>query len=171
MRYDRAAAVAYAHKWAYRRNPLYYDFSDLGGNCTNFASQCLYAGSRVMNFTPTFGWYYISLNSRAPAWTGVNELYRFLVNNTGAGPQAVETGLDEVDIGDIIQLRLRRGDGAFDHSPVVVDRGQNTPDTILVAANSNDADYRPLSTYNYYGLRVLHIVNVGDNSLFLYDLA
>ena len=27
--YDRAAAVAYAHKWAFRRNPKYYDFEEI----------------------------------------------------------------------------------------------------------------------------------------------
>lgn len=81
MEYNRANAVAYAKKWAYGRNPKYYDFSDLGGDCTNFASQCIYAGSGVMNYTPTYGWYYISVNNRAPAWTGVDELYRFLTTN------------------------------------------------------------------------------------------
>lgn len=28
--YDRGAAVRYAHRWAYDRNPAYYDFSELG---------------------------------------------------------------------------------------------------------------------------------------------
>ena len=65
MEYNRANAVAYAKKWAYGRNPKYYDFSDLGGDCTNFASQCIYAGSGVMNYTPTYGWYYISVNNSA----------------------------------------------------------------------------------------------------------
>ena len=68
--YDREAAVLYAHQWAYGRNPLFYDYEHLGGDCTNFASQCLYAGSGVMNFTPTYGWYYIDANRKAPAWTG-----------------------------------------------------------------------------------------------------
>ena len=40
--YNRRAAVAYAHKWAYSRNPAFYDFSEIGGDCTNFASQCRY---------------------------------------------------------------------------------------------------------------------------------
>lgn len=70
--YDRAAAVAYAHKWAYGRNPEYYDYSEIGGDCTNFASQCLYQGAPVMNYTPTYGWYYIDANQKAPAWSGVH---------------------------------------------------------------------------------------------------
>ena len=45
LRYNRRAAVAYAHRWAFRRNPVFYDYEGLGGDCTNFASQCLYAGN------------------------------------------------------------------------------------------------------------------------------
>ena len=88
MPYNREAAAAYAHKWAYGFNPDFYNFDDIGGDCTNFASQCLYAGGLEMNYTPVFGWYYRSVNDRAPAWTGVNELYDFLVNNKGIGPRA-----------------------------------------------------------------------------------
>ena len=69
--YDRDKSVAYAKKWAYGRNPKFYAFSNLGGDCTNFASQCIYAGAGVMNYTPTFGWYYKNLNDRTPSWTGV----------------------------------------------------------------------------------------------------
>ncbi len=56
--YDRRAAVAYAHQWAYGRNPDFYDYEEIGGDCTNFASQCLYAGTGVMNFDPVYGWFY-----------------------------------------------------------------------------------------------------------------
>ncbi|MDE6790670.1 MAG: amidase domain-containing protein, partial [Clostridia bacterium] len=68
--YDRRAAVAYARRWAFSRNPNYFDFSNLGGDCTNFASQCVYAGSGIMNYTPVFGWYYISADNRTASWTG-----------------------------------------------------------------------------------------------------
>ena len=160
MRYNREAARNYAKIWAYRRNPAFFDFSDIGGDCTNFASQCLYAGSGVMNYTPTFGWYYNSVSDRAPAWTGVEELYRFLITNRGPGPQAVLAPLSEAQIGDIIQLRFD-GTGRFDHSPVVVEGG-TTAETIYVAAHSRDCDCRPVSTYGYNAIRLLHIINVGE---------
>ena len=38
--YNRTAAVDYARKWALKRNPAYYNFDSVGGDCTNFASQC-----------------------------------------------------------------------------------------------------------------------------------
>ena len=160
MMYNRPAAVAYAKKWAYGRNPEYYDFSAIGGDCTNFASQCIFAGAGVMNYTPVFGWYYISVNDRSPSWTGVNELYRFLVGNREAGPQGVEVPLFEIEDGDIVQLDFN-GDGTFDHTPVVIKRGEGTAETILVAAHSRDANCRPLASYNYARVRGIHIFNVG----------
>ena len=75
LEYNRQAAYDYAKKWALGRNPAFYDFSAIGGDCTNFASQCIYAGAGVMNYTPTFGWFYRSANDRTPSWTGVEFLY------------------------------------------------------------------------------------------------
>ena len=161
MQYNRTAAVNYAKNWAYRRNPQYFDFSDIGGDCTNFASQCLYAGAGIMNYTPVFGWFYISTNNRTPSWTGVNQLYDFLVNIKSAGPQGEIVPLSRIQNGDIIHLKFNPG-SRFDHSHVVVDRGSGTPSTIMVAAHSNDSDCRPLSTYRYLDLRPIHIYNVGE---------
>ena len=153
--YNRTAALAYARRWGRGRNPQYYDFSDLGGDCTNFVSQCVYAGSGVMNYTPTFGWYYKSVNDRTPGWTGVEYLYNFLTANDGAGPFAEEVSLDKLEIGDVVQLGKATGD--FYHSPVVVGfrRGQ-----ILIAAHSYDAYNRPLSSYSYEKVRGIHILGV-----------
>lgn len=94
IEYDRDKCVEYAENWAYKRNHDYLDFENLGGDCTNFASQCIYAGCGVMNYTKTFGWYYNSPADRAPAWTGVGYLYNFLINNRGVGPYAVEAELE-----------------------------------------------------------------------------
>ena len=71
LRYDRTKAYEYAKKWAFGRNHAFYDFENIGGDCTNFASQCVYAGAGVMNYTPVMGWYYKSVNDRTPSWTGV----------------------------------------------------------------------------------------------------
>lgn len=149
--YNRAAAKNYARKWALGRNDMYYDFSSIGGDCTNFASQCIYAGSRVMNFTPVFGWYYISLGNRSPAWSGVEYLYNFLVNNKSVGPYGYEVAEDEVQIGDIVQLGRSNGD--FYHTPVITE----IKPEILVAAHSDDALDRPLYSYNYERARFIHI--------------
>ena len=141
--YNRDAAVAYARRWALGRNRAYYDFEDIGGDCTNFASQCIYAGAPMMNFTPITGWYYRSLSDRTASWSGVEYLYAFLVHNRSAGPYAHPVSQREARPGDIVQLGTRSG--RFYHCPVIT---AVTP-TILVAAHTYDALDRPLSSYEY----------------------
>lgn len=152
--YNRAAAIAYARRWALDRNPAYYNFDNIGGDCTNFASQCLYAGARVMNYTPVMGWFFLSLQKRTPSWSGVEYLYNFLVNNKSMGPYAHVVPQTEAKPGDIVQLGTLSGD--FYHSPVIT---AVTP-TIQVAAHSDDSLDRPLYTYDYGVARFLHIDGV-----------
>ena len=153
--YNRENAVAYAKKWAFGRNPAYYNFNLIGGDCTNFASQCIYAGAEVMNFTPVTGWYYKSVNDRSPSWTGVEYLYNFLTANEGVGPFAKEVPLSELEPGDIVQLGTSTGD--YYHSPVVVAVRNGM---LFVAAHTNDAFNRPLSSYNFAKARGIHILGV-----------
>lgn len=156
--YDRQAAVRYAHQWAFSRNPRYFDFETIGGDCTNFASQCLYQGSGVMNFTPDFGWYYIDAGHKAPAWTGVPYFYNFMTRQEASqGPVGVAASPDMLLPGDFVQLRFAYD--TFGHTPIIVEVGDPpTLDNILVAAHSQDADFRPLSTYYFQEIRFLHIL-------------
>ena len=151
---NRAAAVAYARKWALGRNPEYYNFEEIGGDCTNFASQCIYAGARTMNFTPVYGWYYRSSYDRTPSWSGVKYLYDFLINNRDMGPYARIVPQELAEPGDIVQLGT--GNGIFYHSPVIT---AVTP-AILIAAHTYDALDRPLSDYAYEIARYIHIEGV-----------
>ena len=154
--YLRERALEYARRWAFSRNPLFYDYTGIGGNCTNFVSQCLYAGSCEMNFTPVYGWYYLSPERRTASWTGVEYLYNFLIGNRGVGPFGREVTEEELSVGDVIQLA--REDGVYYHTLLVSGfRG----DTYLVAAQSDDAFDRPLNTYTYADARYIHIDGVG----------
>ena len=157
--YDREAAVSYAHRWAYGRNPLYYDYENLGGDCTNFASQVLYAGIGIMNFTPDLGWYYRDANDKAPAWSGVEFFWNFMTRKEKTvGPFGRPCALRGLKPWDFVQLWHRR-EGRFGHTPVVVDTGSiPTLRNTLVAAHSEDADYRPLSSYSFQKIRFLHIL-------------
>ena len=158
--YDRASAVEYARKWAYFRNPKYFNFENIGGDCTNFASQCLFAGSGVMNYTPVYGWFYRSASDRTPSWTGVQFFYNFLISNNGTGPFGIDAPINMVEPGDFVQFATVRPD--FHHTPVIVYiDGTPSPDSIYVAAHSNDADMRPLSSYGpFRKLRFIHIEGV-----------
>lgn len=150
--YRRREALDYAHKWAFGRNTKYYDFSAIGGDCTNYASQCLHTGCGVMNYTETFGWYYSSSARRSPAWTGVQYFYNFITKNKGLGPFGHEGSVLDVTPGDFVQLSF---DGReFAHTPIVVATPDTTkPEGILVAAHTNDSDWRPLSTYDFKKIR------------------
>lgn len=154
--YNREQAVAYAHKWAFGRNPKYFNLAGLGGDCTNFISQCIFAGAPVMNYNANVGWYYNNPISRAPAWTSVHALFDFLTKNTGPGPYGRVIPLEEVIPGDVIQLSLNNV--RFHHSLLAVEVGSPAiPENILVATHTYDCDNRSLSTYRYHYLRVIHI--------------
>ena len=149
--YDRASAVSYALKYALTRNPNYYNFDNLGGNCTNFVSQSIFAGCKVMNYSP-LGWYYNSVNDRSPAWTGVNQLFTFLTNNKSVGPFATLSNKQSVSIGDVVQLG--RSDNDFYHAMVVT---QIRDGRIFICSNTRDAKNVPLDFYSYRKIRFIHI--------------
>lgn len=156
--YDREGAVSYAKKWAYDRNQKFYDFErySLGGDCTNFVSQCLLYGGCVMNYQ-RYGWYYINLNNRAPAWTGVEPLHTFLTGNKGIGPFGYEIDLFESEIGDIVQFSF---DGRiFSHSCIITGYSGNDINTAttLLTTHSSDSYNRPFNTYPYKMFRCIHI--------------
>lgn len=155
MAYDRAAAAAYGARWALGRNPAYMQLDGIGGDCTNFCSQCLYAGGCVMNFTPDLGWYYRSPDDRAAAWTGVEYLYRFLTGHSGPGPHARVVPPHRTLPGDLLQLQ--NGEGRWYHSMVVLENRGNGPRGILIAAHSIDSLYRPLASYRFAAVRGLQI--------------
>lgn len=160
--YNRERALRYARAWAFSRNPLFYNFTEIGGDCTNFVSQCVLAGSCVMNFTPDFGWYYISPDDRAPAFTGVRYFWDFFTGapafasvNGGVGPFGRETSASEVVPGDAVQLGGEEGE--YYHTLLITGLSF---EGLLVAGHSGDAYDRPLSTYNAPRLRFLHIEGV-----------
>lgn len=162
--YLRENAVLYARKYAFARNPLFTTFEGLGGNCTNFVSQCILAGSCVMNFTPVYGWYYLSLNRRSPSWSGVEFFYDFMVTNKDVGPYGREVDVSLAEIGDAVQLADETGD--FYHTLLIskIEDGE-----IFVTANTNDALDKPLSQYNYATNRFIHIDGVRYDTRFRVD--
>lgn len=160
MEYDRTAVVEYARKWAFSRNPQYYNFDAVGGDCTSFASQCIYAGSKKMNYAKDLGWYYINGNNKSPSWSGVEYLHQFLIHNKGSGPQAIETTQNKMEIGDIAQLSF---DGEkFGHTLVIVNiENKFTFRGIKIASHTFDSFDKSISEYNFQKIRWMHIKEVG----------
>ena len=125
-----------------------------------------------MNYTPGVGWYYISPNDRAPAWSSVEFFYDFLtqksvLQNGGVGPFATEVPRERAELGDVVQYANAEGD--WYHTVIITAKDG---DEILVSAQSNDALDRPISTYNYANARFLHIegVNISLNDDVCYEI-
>ena len=153
--YDRRKAIEYAKKWAYGRNPKFYNYDTVGGDCTNFISQCIYAGSNIMNYNKQNGWYYINGNNKSSSWTGVEFLYRFLITNKSVGPYGKKCNIHELELGDIIQLSFNGS--TFGHSLIVVNKQDNN---IYVAAHTFNTYNRNLATYSYEKIRLIKIEGV-----------
>lgn len=152
--FDREKAVQYAKKWALARNPRYFNFDGIGGDCTNFASQCLYAGCGVMNYKKDVGWYYNSPTDRAAAWSGVKYLYKFLTANTGVGLVGRKATCNELQTGDVIFLT--NGKELY-HTLIVAEISNGMP---LVCCHTADAYLRPLNTYHYATPKYVHIEKI-----------
>lgn len=154
--YNRAQTVEYAKLWALSRNPRYYNFDGIGGDCTNFASQCIYAGSKVMNYTKDTGWYYNSPSDRAATWSGVEYLYKFLTNNQNVGPVAELAEISDLQEGDLIFLSNGQ---RFYHTLVVTGFSDGVP---LICCHTADSYMRPLNTYHYVSAQGVHITGVNN---------
>lgn len=157
--YNRQNVINYAKKWAYGRNPKYYNYDSLGGDCTNFISQCIFAGSQVMNYDKQNGWYYINANNKSPSWTGVQFLYNFLCNNKSVGPYGKSIEQNKIEIGDIIQLSF---DGVSYHHTLVVVKivNRQSLNDIYTASHTFDSYERKVSSYSFQNARFIHIEGV-----------
>ena len=159
MKYNRQAVVEYSKKWAFSRNPKYYNFDPVGGDCTSFASQCIYAGCKKMNYNENLGWYYINGNNKSPSWSGVEFLYEFLINNKGIGPQGESTTQNKIELGDIAQLSF---DGKkFGHTLVIVNiENRDSLQKIKIASHTLDSFNKPISEYSFNKIRWIHIKDI-----------
>ena len=169
--YDRQRAVDYAQHWWNERNynGRYLAYDDFGGNCQNFASQCLYAGGIRMDHTGTIDnqWKFYSevLNSKQAAsgrsysWTGVDMFYSYAVASYKSGLVSL-TDIDYkyAEKGDIIHV------GAYyqwRHALLITDVIKNEDGSvkeIIVASNTADRWNYPLSAYIYTAPRLIHIL-------------
>lgn len=152
--YNRPKVYEYAKKWAYSRNPKYYNFDPVGGDCTNFVSQCIYAGCNQMNYNQNGGWYYINGNNKSPSWTGVEFLYKFLISNKATGPKGKAADIEKLKIGDVIQLSFNGV--SFEHSLIVVQNG-NTVNNTLIAAHTYDTFGKSVAEYGFKKYRCIQV--------------
>lgn len=136
--YDRIRAVRYADAWWDGTHPRYPRFSD---DCTNFVSQCLYAGGLPMWGEPNraVGWWFRfgAEPLWSYSWSTAHALYLVLT-----GPFGGHVVLDptELKIGDVIFYDWN-GQGTFHHSTIVTDF--DAVGEPLVNAHTIDSYHRP----------------------------
>jgi hypothetical protein len=143
-RYRREAAVAYADRWWDQPNPEYEEFEV---NCTNFVSQCLFAGGAPMNYTGRreSGWWYRGRGDGGRelwsySWAVANSLQSYLSQprSYGLRAEAMESP-KQLMLGDVICYDWS-GTGLYQHNTVVT---AFTPDGMpLVNANTVPSRHR-----------------------------
>lgn len=115
--YDRNKAVEYAETWWDSYHP---DFPRFPVNCTNFVSQCLFAGGAPMWGAPdrTKGWWCYPDNW-SYSWSVSHSFYWYLKGST-TGLRAIEVSSPkELYPGDVICYDFQ-GDNRWDHTTFVV---------------------------------------------------
>lgn len=139
-RYQRERAVSYANKYAglawgagnnNRYNQKYRDYTDLGGDCTNFASQVLGDPEEGGGLKMTHGWRYRFKAGGSESWVRTDSFKHFLLYS-GYGTVVARGTFDavvkktdkhpngafaKIQPGDLIAYEM---DGDVDHFSVVV---------------------------------------------------
>lgn len=138
--YRADKAVAYAERYWNTTNPAYPRFND---DCTNFISQCLYAGGipMLMSKERGKGWWIRTGKSAdwSYSWTVAHSLY-LLLKSGGPPMRAVaKKSAAELVPGDIICYDFN-GDGRFQHNTIVVTMDANMMP--LVNAHTTDSSMR-----------------------------
>ncbi|RCX16225.1 putative amidase-like protein [Fontibacillus phaseoli] len=119
--YRREDAVLYADRWWDGFNP---EFAAFEVDCTNYISQCLFAGGGPINYTGKreSGWWYKGYVGGREAWSYswsvANALERFLANS-GLGLRGeLVSRPEQLELGDVI-IYDWDGNGSYQHSTIV----------------------------------------------------
>lgn len=137
--YNVTAAKAYAQKWWNGRNPNYESYSL---DCTNFTSQILRAGGKIMKqpsaITPivngdTNYWYYttvtrvgVPVDVRSSSWSVVPDFYAYWSKTQPTKASTVKSELvTYADVGDMIQFMKKDGT-RYSHTMFVYNKGNST---------------------------------------------
>jgi len=119
--YRRDLAVAYADQWWNSINPAYEEFEV---DCTNYVSQCLFAGGAPINYTGKreSGWWYKGYVNGSEmwsySWAVSNALERYLTHSTRGLTATVVERPEQLQLGDVV-LYDWDGDGRYQHSTIV----------------------------------------------------
>ncbi|UQZ84044.1 Putative amidase domain protein [Paenibacillus konkukensis] len=140
--YNRIKAAEYADTWWDKANPDYIHFEV---DCSNFISQCLFAGGAPMNYTGKrdSGWWYKGrYNGQEQwsySWAVAHSLQRFLTaGRVGLCAEEVPEA-SMLDLGDVISYDWD-GNGRFQHSTIVT--AKDAGGMPLVNAHTTESFHR-----------------------------
>ncbi|KIL46738.1 amidase domain-containing protein [Jeotgalibacillus soli] len=134
MAYNPEKAVSYAERWWNSYNPAYPKFEV---DCTNYISQCLFAGGWRMTGYPnrSRGWW-LQGGTWSYSWSVANALRWYLDSGNRATRKQYASDLQ---LGDVICYDFE-GDGRVNHTVIVTKiRSDGTP---LVNAHTNNSRAR-----------------------------
>ncbi len=173
--YNRTNARQYALNWAWSANPNYVDYTNYGGDCTNFVSQVLRAGGMGDIGYPTPGnyssWYYRGGNvpDRSYSWTsahwfryhwanvngsGYNRAYQYKVYTVNSALSNWRTVWEDLWPGDIVQ-HINYSNGQTYHSQVITDYSSSPTLTLNYAQHTSN--YSGGDIWEY----LKHLQNIG----------
>ncbi len=183
--YNIEKAVAYAEKYALSYNPLFYSYKGLGGDCQNFASQCVWAGLGGENTATAVNlkmppmvrsgpraWYQNNTTDHDPygRWIAVQPFSAYILSGQvgDLGPVGTVTnGLANAATGDLIAI----SDGKrWFHIYVVVAhtgvQGMRTTKDLWVSAHTTDRNRQWLATLitDALPVRTIHIIGGVNNA-------
>ena len=140
-------------KWNY----WFKDWTNYGGNCTNFANQAIRAGLARATYPGTIyslnsayngdnGWYYTH-NVQSSSWTGAQEFYDYVSSHIGgvdgmnftfqtSDSPYTALNFSKVAIGDVIFVDWYN-DGDIDHTMIVTGRATNGYSSTYVSYQSS----------------------------------
>jgi hypothetical protein len=162
--YDREKAIAYADKYCgaawgsgnnYKYNPRYRDFTGIGGDCTNFASQAL--GDKEAGGLPFGGGWHCSYSKYGDgqgshAWVNTDGLKNYLIGSgkgsligrgnfkeltTSKGENGI-AAVNKLDLADLVSYEKK---GNIDHFAVVT--GFDSHGYPLVNSHTTDRYHVP----------------------------
>jgi hypothetical protein len=161
-KYNREQAVKYADKYAgdawgadnnHKYNKKYKDYTFLGGDCTNFASQVIGDRAEGGGLQMTANWYYQNKHGGSEAWVRTDSFKSFLVYR-GYGRVLARGGFRELslasprypngafammELGDLIAYEMK---GEVDHFCILT--GRDPKGYPLVNSHTSDRFHVPM---------------------------
>jgi len=142
--YNRNNAVSYANSWATSPNSAFKNYIYDGGDCTNFVSQCVYAGG----LPETSSWYYYGSKNVSASWIMAqsfrdyykNKVYdNTVLTNSIAQVTWASSLYSKLWPGDVIQYS--HANGTMLHSQIITGYDSGSKSTYFAQHGADSYNY------------------------------